>query len=165
MVSDDGGQSSLRRDTTRFAQRRLIRELAEWSVKSPPVPGMAVVETDRVDRWLVSFKGAPGSLYENENYTLRFTFPSDYPMEAPEVIFLQPAPEHPHIYSNGHICLNVLYDGWSPALTVTSICLSIVSMLSSATKKCVPCDNDSYALTSQGLSPKQTRWVFHDDHV
>lgn len=33
------------------------------------------------------------------------------------------------------VCLNVLYDGWSPALTVTSVCLSILSMLSSATEK------------------------------
>ena len=36
--------------------------------------------------------------------------------------FIPPAPVHPHIYSNGHICLDILYDssngGWSPALTI-----------------------------------------------
>ncbi|CAN8075893.1 unnamed protein product [Agarophyton chilense] len=161
-----GGPSSHRRkELTRVAQRRLTRELTEWSVKTPPVPGMSVSETDRVDEWLVTVTGAAGSVYENEKYTLRFVFPSDYPMEAPEVVFLQPTPRHPHVYSNGHICLNVLYDGWSPALTVTSVCLSIVSMLSSATKKGVPPDNDTYIRNCQGRSPKQTRWMFHDDHV
>lgn len=87
---------------SKVAQRRLSRELAEWSVKEPPVPGMSVIPTERLDEWLVNVQGAEGSVYQNEHYRLRFKFPADYPMEAPEVIFLQPTPRHPHVYSNGH---------------------------------------------------------------
>jgi ubiquitin-conjugating enzyme E2 W len=50
-------------------------------------------------------------------------------------MFVGKSPEHEHVYSNGHICLSILYDGWIPTFTVESICISIISMLSAATHK------------------------------
>jgi ubiquitin-conjugating enzyme E2 W len=145
-------------------KKRLLKELQDWLV-GEPVPGMSVERPERLDLWYVKVVGAQDTIFMGEEYILRFSFPRDYPMEAPEVVFLPPVPSHPHIYTNGHICLNVLYDGWSPALTVTSVCLSILSMLSSATEKRIPKDNDAYVRNSRGRSPKQTRWLFHDDSV
>lgn len=110
-----------------------------------------------------------------------------------QVIFVPPSPVHPHIYSNGHVCLDILYDGrnggWSPALTINKLCLSLRSMLASnndkvrywsaykvavsktgfpfyrpALQKRPPGDRD-YCNRTQGRSPKDTRWDFDDDTV
>nr|XP_033789206.1 ubiquitin-conjugating enzyme E2 W isoform X3 [Geotrypetes seraphini]XP_033789207.1 ubiquitin-conjugating enzyme E2 W isoform X3 [Geotrypetes seraphini] len=71
-------------------------------------------------------------------------------------------PIHPHVYSNGHICLSILTEDWSPALSVQSVCLSIISMLSSCKEKRRPPDNSFYVRTCN-KNPKKTKWWYHDD--
>eukprot|EP00002_Diphylleia_rotans_P002118 TRINITY_DN112_c0_g2_i1.p1 TRINITY_DN112_c0_g2~~TRINITY_DN112_c0_g2_i1.p1 ORF type:complete len:153 (-),score=24.46 TRINITY_DN112_c0_g2_i1:92-550(-) len=141
--------------------RRLLKELSDMQKK--PTPGIELLETHDMKRWKIVIIGAPGSLYHGERFILQFTFSDGYPLDAPEVIFVQSIPKHEHIYGNGHICLSILYDDWSPALSVNAVCLSILSMLSSATKKESPPDNDMYVMNSRGRSPKESRWWFHDD--
>ncbi len=86
--------------------------------------------------WQVRLTGATGTLYEGERFKLQFKFSPKYPFDSPEVTFTgDNIPMHPHIYSNGHICLSILTDDWSPALSVQAVCLSIISMLSSCKEK------------------------------
>ena len=98
-----------------------------------------ILELNIVDdsqcKWHIKFTGAEGTVYAGETYTLQFKFNAEYPIEAPEVIFVGEIPEHEHVYSNGYICLSTLYADWSPALKASSVCMSIISMLSSAVKK------------------------------
>lgn len=118
-------------------QRRLQKELMSL-IREPP-PGVFVdgdMVGQNLTQWTVQMDGAKGTLYEGERFQLQFKFSSKYPFDSPEVTFVgNNIPVHPHIYSNGHICLSILTDDWSPALSVQSVCLSIVSMLSSCKEK------------------------------
>ena len=86
--------------------------------------------------------GPKGTLYDGEEFLLQFKFGAKYPFDSPEVTFVgDHIPVHPHIYSNGHICLSILTEDWSPALSVEAVCLSITSMLASAKEKVQRCES------------------------
>lgn len=124
-------------------QRRLAKELAQLATEPPN--GMLIDEKQIITNlriWNVELEGARGTLYEGERFTLQFRFDDQYPFSSPDVMFVgDNIPVHPHIYSNGHICLSILTDDWTPALSVQSVCLSILSMLSSCKEKKRPPDN------------------------
>ncbi|PLW05649.1 hypothetical protein PCANC_13861 [Puccinia coronata f. sp. avenae] len=165
----------------RISTKRLTKELLDLQDGGCPV-GCTLIQADDLVEWKIQITGPPETLYSNEKFILRFRFSPQYPIEAPEVVFLvsppsatekseqQPeeekwaAPEHPHVYSNGHICASILSTGWSPVLNCAAICLTIQSMLASCKKKERPIDNDRYVRNAP-ISPKNTRWHFDDDTV
>ena len=71
---------------------------------------------------------------------------ADVPLAALDALFVQPSPSHPH--PNPH----------------RQICLSLLSMLSSAKQKSRPPDNDSTVVMSQGQKTRNMQWEFHDDN-
>lgn len=124
------------------------------------------VEIVEPHRWQVTFEMPESSVYPGEIHHLEFTFCDNYPIESPQVKFLLPSPEHSHVYSNGHICLNILYDEWSPALTVKSVVMSLISMLHSSPSKARPPDDLRYSTAyPASANPKHTRFLFDDDTV
>ncbi|XP_045558804.1 probable ubiquitin-conjugating enzyme E2 W-B isoform X1 [Salmo salar] len=145
-------------------QKRLQKEL--MALQNDPPPGMTLNEKsvqNTITQWIVDMEGATGTLYEGEKFQLLFKFSGRYPFDSPQVMFMgENIPVHPHVYSNGHICLSILTEDWSPALSVQSVCLSIISMLSSCKEKRRPPDNSFYVKTCN-KNPKKTKWWYHDD--
>lgn len=115
---------------------------------------------------MVEFDAAKGSLYEGQTYALKFKFTERYPFEPPAVWFFGNVPEHPHVYSNGHICLSILSPKeWSPALSAQSICLSVQSMLASAKQKGFPPDNRYYSERTGTSAPKPVHFGYYNDKI
>merc|ERR1712060_927698 len=72
--------------------------------------------------------GPPDSAYQGGVFFLNINFPSDYPFKPPKVNFTTKI-YHCNVNSNGAICLDILKDQWSPALTISKVLLSISSLL------------------------------------
>lgn len=159
-------------------QKRILKEYA--GLRKNTLPGISLIPIeDTLDISTLIFSitlppdddGVLHSLYRSDTYHLRIIITPDYPVDSPQVQFIlygtaeqQKIPVHPHIYSNGHICLDLLGSGWTPACSMESILLSIQSMLSTNSSNERPPDNANY-VSHAPLNPKNTGFVYHDDNV
>ncbi|KAK2831962.1 Ubiquitin-conjugating enzyme E2 1, partial [Arthroderma sp. PD_2] len=94
----------------------------------PPSSCSAGPVGDDLFTWQATIMGPEGSPFAGGVFFLDIHFPTDYPFKPPKVNFRTPV-YHPNINSNGSICLDILRDQWSPALTISKVLLSICSML------------------------------------
>jgi len=78
--------------------------------------------------WQATIMGPSDSPYAGGVFLVTIHFPPDYPFKPPKVAFKTKV-FHPNINSNGSICLDILKEQWSPALTVSKVLLSICSLL------------------------------------
>lgn len=172
-----------------MASKRLQKELTKLHASVPP--GITLVSAPDLKEWHMDINVPENPLYDPaEQYRMRIQFSNHYPIEAPEVVFLilkdppRRIPIHPHIYSNGIICLDLLApQGWSPVHNVESICISIQSMLAGNTKdesklrktvyrgmdpqltsKLGP-PGDEQFVKSNRSRPREINWHFHDNTV
>ncbi|RMC05206.1 hypothetical protein DUI87_18390 [Hirundo rustica rustica] len=83
---------------------------------------------DNIYEWRSTILGPPGSVYEGGVFFLDITFTPEYPFKPPKVTF-RTRIYHCNINSQGVICLDILKDNWSPALTISKVLLSICSLL------------------------------------
>ena len=111
-----------------MALKRLQKELNNIT-KDPPAGCSAKLATDGDSyHWIGTILGPPDSPYAGGRFILNIYFPVDYPFKAPKVTF-QTRVYHPNIDHSGNICLDILKENWSPALTVGKVLLSILSLL------------------------------------
>jgi len=110
-------------------RRRIQKELDDL-VKDPPGNCSAGPKNDSdLYKWEGFIMGPEGSPYQGGMFQLEINFPDNYPFKPPKINFLTKI-YHPNIKShNGAICLDVLKDAWTPALTITKLLLSISSLL------------------------------------
>lgn len=110
-----------------MALRRIQKELQDLT-SDPPTNCSAGPLAEDMFNWQATIMGPEGSPYAGGVFFMNINFPADYPFKPPKVSFSTKI-YHCNVNSNGAICLDILKDQWSPALTINKVLLSISSLL------------------------------------
>lgn len=117
-----------------MAARRIQKELDD--LQTTPIESCTAGPAKESDLylWDATILGPKDSPYEGGVFELGLALPVDYPFKPPKVYFKTKI-YHPNINAQGGICLDILKDQWSPALSIAKVLLSISSLLTDANPK------------------------------
>lgn len=110
-----------------MALRRIQKELKDLQM-DPPANCSAGPIGEDLFKWEGVIMGPADSPYQGGVFKLEILFPVDYPFKPPKIQFTTKI-YHPNINTAGLICLDILKQQWSPALTISKVLLSITSLL------------------------------------
>ncbi|CAN4099152.1 unnamed protein product [Withania somnifera] len=131
---------------------RVQKELHECN-RDVQVSGINVsLKGDSLTHLIGTIPGPVGTPYEGGTFKIDITLTDGYPFEPPKMKFATKV-WHPNISSqSGAICLDILKDQWSPALTLKTALLSIQALLSAPE----PDDPQDAVVAQQYLGDHQT---------
>ncbi|KAL0436743.1 UNVERIFIED_CONTAM: Constitutive photomorphogenesis protein 10 [Sesamum radiatum] len=150
-----GGRSWPSTTSVSASGKRIQKEMAELSMDPPP-DCSAGPKGDNLYHWvatglihlvvlfdvLIFVKMVDGTPYEGGIFFLDITFPSDYPFKPPKVVF-KTRIYHCNVDSAGNVSLDILKDGWSPALTISKVLVALRSIFTNP---------DAYKPLVQGIA-------------
>ena len=108
--------------------KRIKKELEDIGQDPPANCSAGPIDESDLYHWQATIAGPDESPYQGGLFFQNIHFPLDYPFKPPKVSFMTRV-YHPNINTHGSICLDILKDQWSPALTITKVLLSVSSQL------------------------------------
>lgn len=115
---------------------RLQKEIADFK-RGADTSGITLETDPENPRHFVGVLNGPADTpYSGGTFRIDINIPTDYPFGPPKMKFITKV-WHPNVSSQtGAICLDILKDQWSPALTIKTAMLSLQALL------CSPEPND-----------------------
>jgi len=109
------------------SRKRIQAELHD--ISQNPICNISAAPLNHdIYNWDATIIGPAGSPYEGGVFHLKINFPCNYPFKPPKITFITKI-YHCNIDDHGDICLDILKEHWSPALTISKVLLSICSLL------------------------------------
>ncbi|EKX42637.1 hypothetical protein GUITHDRAFT_39945, partial [Guillardia theta CCMP2712] len=79
---------------------------------------------ENIYEWEGFVNGPEGTPYEGGRFKFEMKFPAEYPFKPPKLNFTTKV-LHPNITDDGKVCLDVISEGWNPAVSLRQIILSL----------------------------------------
>ncbi|KAB5576380.1 ubiquitin-conjugating enzyme [Coniochaeta sp. 2T2.1] len=122
----------------------LLRRQLKQMQSDKDIPGIScgLVNDNNIMEWEVMLMiNDDCKYYGGGNFRAHLTFPPEYPLLPPRLVFQSPIPFHPNIYPNGELCISILHppeedrygyesvgERWNPVQTPETILLSVISL-------------------------------------
>ncbi|KAG9118962.1 hypothetical protein FRC07_006252 [Ceratobasidium sp. 392] len=130
-------------------------------IQKEDMGGIRLAPSDQsLFEWTGSLPGPEGSVYEGGEFHVDITLPPDYPFHSPRMRFKTKI-YHMNINDQGGICLDILKNAWSPALSLYKVMLSLSSLLTDPNPNdpLVPSIANEYTRRRKVHDTTARRWV------
>ncbi|XP_017009859.2 uncharacterized protein [Drosophila takahashii] len=141
--------------TRTLSTSRLRKELANF-YKEESEGCKVELENDNLYHWIATIPGPSGTPYEGGRFKMWLKFPDNYPFKAPDLLFKTKI-YHCNINISGLLCLDILNYNWSPALSVSKLLISIMSLLADP--------NPNSPLNAEAASLYRKNRTKHDENA
>ena len=111
-----------------MSAKRIAKEFIDLKRDPPANCSAGPISEQDMFNWEGMIYGPSDSPYAGGLFNFTIQFPVDYPFKPPRLMFKTKI-YHPNINAQGFICLDILKAQWSPALTISKVLLSVLSML------------------------------------
>ncbi|ORZ25258.1 ubiquitin conjugating enzyme 1 [Absidia repens] len=139
--------------------KRILKEIND--IKEDPEAHIRIKFTEDLNQFYASIEGPPDTPYEGGVFLVDINLVKEFPFKPPKMRFITKV-YHPNVSSQtGAICLDILKDAWSPALSIRTALLSLQSLLSSP----VPDDPQDaqvashYKMNYEGFKQTAMEWT------
>ncbi|CAD8079957.1 unnamed protein product [Paramecium primaurelia] len=109
---------------------RILKEINTFKLWQFSDIKIGLIDQKDIKNLWASIEGPQETPYQDGLFNLSFQYPYEYPFKAPKIMFKTPI-YHPNINQLGEISLDILFENWNPALSISTILLSIQSILDS----------------------------------
>ena len=111
------------------ASIRLRKELMEIKRNPPPFCSATPFDESDLSLWIGTIHGLDDTPYQGGVFFVRISIPNDYLFSPPIITFANKI-FHPNINpETGEISINILQNEYTPALTISTIMISLTSFL------------------------------------